>query len=572
MTPGLLWEITLGSWLTAALLLLARLLPDRRLGPRWRVWLWLLLALRLLPIQLLPIRIIPLQSPVSLLRYVPDLEEAAAYLAPAGEGGEAAAAAAAASGISGVWPTLRTVWLAGVGAVLLVYLLLYLVARRRLRTFPPCGDLETERAYLRIKQSCHPGFNPRLLRGTQGMLGGFFRPALVIPADRLGEWAEPVMLHELMHYRAGDLWIGLLFRLLCALYWFNPAVWLCFRLLCRDEELACDERVLDTGLISPKDYAETLLEEFRLRGSPDPMPLARFGAAGVRRRVRNVLRYQKPGRGAAAVPVILALAVLALAALSPYGGRSYGFDRSIPAQVGYPDAESYIRALQPAYGAFGMTRDQLTEAGYLAEGEGVWLQTAPEEMILSIQRELEGTERTLRLIFRPTLFTGGTGKAVLTEIRAMIPPLDPENQWQARAIGRAMLYSSPALEKSHAVYTGPYENLLNRDTRPSWGILDRMETREEIEAHITLMLSVHYSRTYTVRCAPVTLGDCLSDQEAEALAALTVEAGLARDLEEGRSLVQGWHLCGLLDTNTNDCWRFMGMGIALYETRPSKEG
>ena len=565
MTPGLLWEITLGSWLTAGLLLLARAVLGRRLRPRWRALLWLLLALRLLPLQLLPIPVIPLQSPVSLLRYAPDLETAAAFLAPAEDAGEAAAAA---SVTAGLWPALRTVWLAGIGAVLLVYLLLALAARRKLRSFPPCGDLETEREYLRLKQSCHPGFNPRLVRGTQGMLGGFFRPTLVIPADRLGEGAAPVMLHELMHYRAGDLWFGLLFRLLCAVYWFNPVLWLCFRLMCRDEELACDERVLDTELVSPSDYADALLEEFRLRGSPDPMPLARFGAAGVKRRVRDILCYRKPGRGSVLIPALLALAVLALAALSPYTGRSYGFDRSIPAQVGYPDAESYISALQSAYGAFGMTRDQLTRAGYLAEGEGVWLETMPEKMVLSIRRELEGTDRTLQLIFRPTLFSDG--RAVLTEIRAPVPPLDLDNEWQARAIGRALLNSSPALSECHAVYEGSYVDLLRRDTRPAWGILDRMDTREEIEAHYALMRSIIYARTYTVRCAPVTLGDCLSEEEAEALAALTVSAGMARDLEEGRELVRNWHLCGLLGANTVDCWRLMGMGIALYETRPSK--
>ncbi len=567
MSPDLLWEITLGSWLTAALLILVRLLLGRRIGPKWMARLWLLLALRLLPIQLLPIPVVPLQSPVSLLRYAPDLETASAYLA-AGTG-------TAEGGVpvpthSGSWPVLRTIWLIGIGAVLLIHLILYLTARLKLRSFPPCRDLETEREYLRLHQYCHPGFNPQLVRGNQGMLGGFFHPTLVIPADRLGKWAAPIMLHEMMHYRAGDIWFSLLFRLLCALYWFNPVLWLCFWLMCRDEELACDERVLDSGLVSPADYANTLLEEFRLRSRPDPMPLARFGAAGVKRRIRHILIYRQRDRWSNVLPALLALAILALAALSPYKGRSYGFDRSIPAQVGYPDTESYIRALQPIYGAFGMTPGQLVQAGYLEEGEGRWLQNERAEQILSIRRELVGEERTLLLIFRPTLFTANTGMSVLTEIRAPIPPLAPDQDWQGRSIGYALLESSLALIDCSAAYSGPYESLLSRESRPDWGILDWMETGEEIEAHEALMRSYIYDRSYSVRCTPVTLGECLSAEEAETLAALTVEAGMAQDLAEGRRLVQSWRLCGLLGSNILDCWRLMGMGIALYETRPAE--
>ena len=49
MTPALLWELTLGSWLTAALILLVRPVFGRWLTPRGKMLLWLLLLLRLLP-------------------------------------------------------------------------------------------------------------------------------------------------------------------------------------------------------------------------------------------------------------------------------------------------------------------------------------------------------------------------------------------------------------------------------------------------------------------------------------------------------------------------------------------
>ena len=48
MTLSLLWEITLGSWVTAALILLARLIFGRWLTARGKYLLWLPLLLRLL--------------------------------------------------------------------------------------------------------------------------------------------------------------------------------------------------------------------------------------------------------------------------------------------------------------------------------------------------------------------------------------------------------------------------------------------------------------------------------------------------------------------------------------------
>ena len=80
MTFGLLWEITLGSWLTAALILLVRLVFGHWLNAKAKYALWFLLMLRLLPI--------PLRSPTSLLRFTPELlrtETVEVHVIPAAE-------------------------------------------------------------------------------------------------------------------------------------------------------------------------------------------------------------------------------------------------------------------------------------------------------------------------------------------------------------------------------------------------------------------------------------------------------------------------------------------------------
>ena len=111
MTLTLLWEITLGSWLTAALILLVRQIFGKWLTSWGKALLWLLLLLRLIPFQLLPVRL-HLESPVTLMRYVPDVETTVTWLVPEereeGES-ELPAESAAERKLAGLWPAVRSI-------------------------------------------------------------------------------------------------------------------------------------------------------------------------------------------------------------------------------------------------------------------------------------------------------------------------------------------------------------------------------------------------------------------------------------------------------------------------------
>ena len=53
-----------------------------------------------------------------------------------------------------------------------------------------------------------------------------------------------VLLHELAHLKRHDLAVNWLLGLLQSVHWFNPALWLVFRRVRADREVACDELVL----------------------------------------------------------------------------------------------------------------------------------------------------------------------------------------------------------------------------------------------------------------------------------------------------------------------------------------
>ena len=116
---------------------------------------------------------------------------------------------------------------------------------------------------------------------TESLVGpavvGFFRVTVLIPAvvvDKLkGKSVEPILAHELLHIRRGDLWVGLLQTLAQAMWWFHPLVWWVGRVTTREAERCCDEEVLGELKCDPASYARALLDVLDLKSQLKPVPV-----------------------------------------------------------------------------------------------------------------------------------------------------------------------------------------------------------------------------------------------------------------------------------------------------------
>lgn len=123
---------------------------------------------------------------------------------------------------------------------------------------------------------------------------GILRPAIYLPSALDKEKAAYVIAHERAHLKRRDHWWKPLGFVLLSVYWFNPVIWVAYILLCRDIELACDERVIkELGESDKKGYADALLFCSVSRKMIGACPLA-FGEVGVKERVKAVLNYKKP--------------------------------------------------------------------------------------------------------------------------------------------------------------------------------------------------------------------------------------------------------------------------------------
>ena len=192
-----------------------------------------------------------------------------------------------------VWTYLAGwVWLIGLAAMLAYALVSYLRLRRRVSASIPLR----ENIYV-----CDEVPSPFIL--------GIVRPRIYLPSALDEAQRGSVLSHERAHLARRDHWWKPLGFALLAVYWFNPLLWLAYTLLCRDIELACDERALcgmDAGQI--KDYSSALLACSVPRRMIAACPLA-FGEVGVGARVKNALRYKKPAFWVVAVSVVVCTVV-----------------------------------------------------------------------------------------------------------------------------------------------------------------------------------------------------------------------------------------------------------------------
>lgn len=138
---------------------------------------------------------------------------------------------------------------------------------------------------------------------------GIIKPRIYLPFNMNGQDLEHVVAHEQAHIHRKDHWWKPFGFLLLTIHWFNPLVWLAYVLLCRDIELACDERVIkELGNEQRADYTQALVACSVNRRMIAACPLA-FGEVGVKDRVKSVMNYKKPAFWGVVLAVIVCVFV-----------------------------------------------------------------------------------------------------------------------------------------------------------------------------------------------------------------------------------------------------------------------
>ncbi len=309
-------SITAG-WLV--LVVLAVRLLFRRM-PKWVCCLlWGIVAVRLLvPFSIeSPFSLQPSAQPIQataivngeLKSYLPSIDSRLSFVEnrvnPALQDTFAYQEAASATPLQIVTEIAGVIWLAGM--ILLV--IFAVVSAIRLHLLVREAICYRENSYL-----CDAVTTPFIL--------GVLRPRIYLPSTLTEGELDYILAHENAHLKRGDhVWKTIGYLMLCV-YWFNPLCWIAYLMLCKDIELACDEKVIrDMSFDDKKEYSRVLLSCATQRRFVLRCPLA-FGEVGVKERVKMVLNHKKCAFGITVLAVVVCVIVAVCFLTNPVGAPS----------------------------------------------------------------------------------------------------------------------------------------------------------------------------------------------------------------------------------------------------------
>lgn len=136
---------------------------------------------------------------------------------------------------------------------------------------------------------------------------GMISPRIYVPSFVTEEQLSCILAHENEHLKYRDHWWKPFGFMILTLHWFNPLVWISYILLCRDIELACDERVIQhMNEEEKKLYSKSLLLCNNPRYLISACPVA-FGEIGVKARIKSILDYKKPSTWVVGIGVLVCI-------------------------------------------------------------------------------------------------------------------------------------------------------------------------------------------------------------------------------------------------------------------------
>ena len=297
------------SWIVVAVLALRFCLKK---APKWvNVLLWGIVAVRMVfPFSIESVlSLIPSAetiSPTIMMEQTPSVQTGVPVLNhvinPVISGSLTPAPGASANPLQ-IWiPVLAWIWLFGIAALFLYSAVSYWCLRRKV-----CEAVILRDNIYQSEKVCSP------------FVLGIIRPQIYLPYHMDSREMGHVIAHEQTHICRRDHWWKPLGFLLLTIHWFNPLMWLSYVLLCRDIELACDEKVIrEMSNEQRADYTQALVACSVDRRLIAACPLA-FGEIGVKERVKSVMNYKKPAFWIVLASVIVCAVIAVCFLTNPIG-------------------------------------------------------------------------------------------------------------------------------------------------------------------------------------------------------------------------------------------------------------
>lgn len=245
----------------AIVLIIASVLTDKKYRVGWRYYVFILLAVRLLiPVRLtLPFTVVNLPKPLEMppvMEYIEQVPETGNVYEEFEVSQNSEPVQTVKKRVITPTGVLYIIWLGGAAGIIIWNMGRFLYVLRRLKRnsvfLKKCRRIE-----VRLSDKIESPF-----------LIGYIKPYIFIPEGiYTNEEQEKVILHEMTHYRRGDLWVKLLFLFALAVHWFNPVIHIMIRRAVRDMEYSCDDAAIrEKDDEYRREYCKVILKTIKERG------------------------------------------------------------------------------------------------------------------------------------------------------------------------------------------------------------------------------------------------------------------------------------------------------------------
>ena len=273
-------------------------------------------------------------------------------------------------------PLLMLIWLTGITVVIIVTFVCNRHLRLVMESVKSVEDGELATLFRQCKAELD--LNKDILLGTSILVKspvtiGIFKTRIILPAEIMktssARDVRYVLLHELMHCKNKDLPVNYGMCIFQIVYWFNPLVYLAFKEMRLDREMACDSSVLKR---LPKEhhieYGKTLLKFIHELSHPAALSFATdMGGSRqqMKKRVEGIASFQADSRllkvKSVCVFALTGFLILsqipAISALAFYDDGKYRFGAD---NVVYEDLSSFFDGFEGCFVLYDPEADLYT--------------------------------------------------------------------------------------------------------------------------------------------------------------------------------------------------------------------
>ena len=213
------------------------------------------------------------------------------------------------------------VWCAGMIPAALFFVISYLRCLMEFRTALPVRSHYVEK-WLEQQTLKRPVLVRQSDRISTPLTYGIFRPVILMPKKT--DWKNEkqlqyILTHEYVHIYRYDTVTKLLAACALCVHWFNPFVWVMYRLFNRDIELACDESVIrQFGEKSKSAYSLMLINMEAAKSGLLPF-CNNFSKNAVEERITAIMKMKKTSLFAICIAAMLIVGVTTTFATSAAG-------------------------------------------------------------------------------------------------------------------------------------------------------------------------------------------------------------------------------------------------------------